>query len=235
MRVDVWSDVVCPWCHLGVANLDVALEQFEHRHEVSVVLRSFQLDPKAPARDPRPLEALLARKYGRSVEQIRAGQEHLRALGAERGIDFRFDRCTRGNTFDAHRLLHLARARGVQRELDHRLGRAYFTDGEPIGDAATLRRAAVEVGLDPAEVDGVLDGDAFADDVALDIAEARDLGATGVPFFVFDGRFGLPGAQPPETFLRVLERTWPDRQTAGDTPLDARAPGTAGGPEACEV
>ncbi len=208
MRVDVWSDVVCPWCFIGLANLGQALQSFEHEDEVEVVLHSFQLDPGAPQRDEQPLEERLAQKYGTTVEQIRTQQERLVALGAERQIDFRFDRAIGGNTFDAHRLLHLARLRGNQIELKQRLGRAYFTDGEPIGEADTLRRAALEVGLDAEEVDALLAGEAFADDVRQDLDAARQLGISGVPFFVVDGRLGVSGAQPPESLLDIIEQGW---------------------------
>jgi len=208
MRVDVWSDVVCPWCFIGLANLGEALTAFEHEDEVEVVLHSFQLDPGAPARDEQPLVERLATKYGTTVGQVRTQQERIVSLGAERGIDFRFDQAIGGNTFDAHRLLHLARLRGVQIELKHRLGRAYFTDGEPIGEAATLRAAAVDVGLDPAEVDAVLAGAAFSDEVREDLESAKRVGVAGVPFFVVDGRLGISGAQPPESLLAVLEQGW---------------------------
>lgn len=232
MRVDLWSDVVCPWCYVGLANLEEALGRFEHGDEVEVVLHSFELDPNAPAEDPRSLNELLAKKYGAPIEQIEAQQARLTALGAERGIDFRFDKARRSNSFDAHRLLHLAGERGCQLELKHRLGRAYFTDGEVLTDRAVLEAAAADVGLDAAEVAEVLDGDRYAAEVRRDEAEAHEIGVGGVPFFVFDGRLGLSGAQPPEALLRVLERAWPERVT-GIQVLDA--PGEACGPEGCEL
>lgn len=218
MRVDVWSDVVCPWCAIGLANLGAALQRFEHEDEVEVVLHSYQLDPGAPPRDDEPVEERLARKYGASVEQIRAQQERIVALGAERGIDFRFDQAIGGNTFDAHRLLHLARVRGRQIELQQRLARAYFTDGEPIGEPATLRRAGLDVGLDADEVEAVLTGDAFADDVRTDVEAAGRIGIAGVPFFVVDGRLGVSGAQPPDSLLDLLEQGWHAATEAAPAP-----------------
>jgi predicted DsbA family dithiol-disulfide isomerase len=208
MRVDVWSDVVCPWCFVGLANLDVALEGFDHADDVEVVLHSFQLDPQARTKTPEENVAGIARKYGSSVGAVKARQAHIISLGAERGIDFRFDRQWGGNTFDAHRLLHLALDRGVQRDLKTRLGRATFTDGDPIGDHDTLRKAAADVGLDPQEVDDVLAGDAYAKEVLEDIAAAHQMDVTGVPFFVVDGRLALSGAQPPELLGKVLQRAW---------------------------
>lgn len=232
MKIDVWSDVVCPWCFVGLANLDVALGQFAHADEVEVVLHSFQLDPRAVTQTPEEHTEALARKYGTSIGQIKANAARLVALGAERGLDFRFDQAVSGNTFDAHRLLHLARERGQQLPLKHRLGRAYFTDGDPIGEPDTLRKAAVDVGLDPEEVDAVLDGTAYADAVAADIAAARDLDVTGVPFFVVDGRLGLSGAQPPETLLKVVQRAWDDRAPVVEV---VSGDGDACGPDGCDV
>lgn len=229
MKIDVWSDVVCPWCFIGLANLDAALAEFEAADEVEVVLHSFQLDPRAVTQTPEEHTQALARKYATSVGQIKANASRIVSLGAERGIDFRFDRAISGNTFDAHRLLHLALDHGVQRPLKERLGRAYFTDGDPIGEHDTLRKAAADVGLDPAEVDDVLDSDRYADAVEDDIAGARALDVTGVPFFVVDGRVGLPGAQPPEMFLKLLRRAWAEHEPQGE-PVDGAA---ACGPDGC--
>lgn len=235
MRVDVWSDVVCPWCYVGLANLGLALDGHEHADDIDVVLHSFQLDPGAPKRDDQPLEERLAQKYGTSVGQIKAQQARIVSLGAERGIDFRFDKAVGGNTFDAHRLLHLARLRGVQLELKHALGQAYFTDGEPIGEADTLRARAIGVGLDPEEVDAVLTGDAFADEVRRDIDTARQIGVSGVPFFVVDGRLGVSGAQPPETLRDLIDQGWSTREPA-PVQVVAGADGVdACGPDGCEI
>jgi predicted DsbA family dithiol-disulfide isomerase len=235
MRVDVWSDVVCPWCYIGLANLGVALQEFEHEDDVEVVLHSYQLDPGAPKRDEQPLEQRLAQKYGTTVGQIKAQQARIVSLGAERGIDFRFDQAIGGNTFDAHRLLHLARVRGVQLELKHALGDAYFTDGEPIGEADTLRARALSVGLDADEVDAVLNGDAFAAEVHQDIDAARQIGISGVPFFVVDGRLGISGAQPPETLRDILEQGWLTREPAPVQVLAGADDADACGPDGCEI
>lgn len=233
MRVDVWSDVVCPWCFVGLANLDVALEGFVHADEVEVVLHAFQLDPKARSTTPEENIAGIARKYGTSVGAVRARQAHIISLGAERGIDFRFDRQWGGNTFDAHRLLHLALARGVQRDLKTRLGRATFTDGDAIEDHDTLRKAAADVGLDPQEVDDVLAGDAYAADVLTDITAAHRLDVTGVPFFLVDGRLALSGAQPPELLGKVLQRAWDESHPEIER-VEGLADGECG-PEGCAL
>jgi predicted DsbA family dithiol-disulfide isomerase len=208
VRIDVWSDVVCPWCHIGLANLDVALAGFEEADEVDVVLHSFQLDPDAVAEPAGRNAEMLAERYGRSVSEMRAQQARIASLAAERGLDLRLDATQRGNTFDAHRLLHLALERGVQRPLKARLGRLHFTEGGQVGDHAELRQAAVDVGLDGDEVDAVLASDAYADAVRADIETARRLGITGVPFFVAGGRLAVSGAQPPEILGRFLRQAW---------------------------
>ena len=234
MQIDVWSDVVCPWCYIGLANLDAALEQFEHADDVEVVLHSFQLDPGAPRRDDQPMVERLAEKYGTSVGQVRANQARLVSLGAERAIDFRFDQAIGGNTFDAHRLLHLALQRNLQVELKHRLGQAYFTDGQPIGEPDTLRKAAVDVGLDSDAVDAVLAGTAFADDVRQDLATARQIGISGVPYFLADQNLAVSGAQPPAVLLDVLRQAWA-AQAPQITHHGGAADVEACGPDGCEV
>lgn len=234
MQVDVWSDVVCPWCFVGLANLAEALERFEHGDEVEVVLHSFQLEPDAPARDDTPLDTLLSRKYGLSAEQVRANQQQLVALGAERGIDFRFDDAIRANTFDAHRLLHHAAAHGLAHELKQRLGRAYFTEGQLISDDAVLRRLAEEVALDGDEAAAILDSDLHAEDVRSDLATARQIGVTGVPFFVVDRRLGVSGARPAEVLVGVLEQAWAER-SPGIVTVAGGDDAAACGPDGCEV
>jgi predicted DsbA family dithiol-disulfide isomerase len=218
---------------VGLANLDAALEGFAHADDVEVVLHSFQLDPRARTQTPEENIAGIARKYGSSVGAVRARQAHIISLGAERGIDFRFDQQWGGNTFDAHRLLHLALERGVQRQLKTRLGRATFTDGDPIGDPDTLRKAAADVGLDPQEVDDVLAGDAYAKDVLTDIATAHQLDVTGVPFFLVDGRLALSGAQPPELLGKVLQRAWDESHPTIER-VDGAADGECG-PDGCAL
>ena len=237
MRIDVWSDVVCPWCFVGLANLDTALAGFPQRDDVEVVLHSFQLEPDAPRRDDTPLVELLARKYGTSVEQMRSNQQRLVDLGAERGIDFRFDDAIRANTFDAHRLIHLAADHGLARAMKDRLGTSYFTEGKAIGDPAVLREEAISVGLPADEVDEVLAGDRYADAVATDVEAAQRIGISGVPFFVFDGRYGVSGAQPDGVLRDALDQAWSEREPAITMvgSADAATDGDACGPDGCEV
>src|ERR1700722_10511254 len=210
MLVEIFSDVVCPWCAVGKRRFETALDGFEHADEVEVVWRAYELDPHAPARREGDYLERLATKYGMSREQAAASTQHLSEVAADEGLDFRFDQAKPGNTLDAHRLLHFARegAPGIQGALKERLLLAYFTEGEAIGDPATLVRLAAEVGLDAAACAEVLAGDRYTDEVRADEQEAVELGITGVPFFVIDRAFGIPGAQDADTILSVLRRAW---------------------------
>ena len=208
MRIDIWSDVVCPWCYIGKRRLERALAEFEHADSVAIHWRSFELDPNAPAVREGDPAARLARKYGLSLEQARAANERLTALAADEGLAYRLDATRPGNSFDAHRLLHLAGNHGLQDTLKERLLAGYFCEGQAIGDHAVLRALAVSAGLDGDEVDDVLGSEAYAAEVRADEAAAADREITGVPFFLIDGRFGIPGAQEPTTILATLRRAW---------------------------
>jgi len=208
MQVEIWSDVVCPWCYIGKRRFEAALARFEHRDQVEVTWRSFELDPSAPRRrEGRNIERLAA-KYGMSVEQAEAAQDRVSRIADEEGLLYDLDRAQGGNSFDAHRLIHLAAEHGVQDEMKERLMAAYFVEAQPIGDADTLEKLAVDVGLDPAEVRRVLAGDAYRQEVRADEAAASTLGISGVPFFVIDRAYGVSGAQPADTLLEVLDQAW---------------------------
>jgi predicted DsbA family dithiol-disulfide isomerase len=229
MRVDIWSDVVCPWCYVGKRRFEAALAGFAHRDSVEVHWRSFELDPRAPrVRDVDRIDHL-ATKYGIPREQAEAMERQINEAGRAAGLDFRLDRSRGGNSFDAHRLLHLAADHGLADATKERLFRAYFMDGEPIGDPGALARLAVDAGLPAAEVDDVLAGDRYADVVRADEATAHAYGATGVPFFVIDETYGIAGAQPPEVFANVLDRAW--SETHPDS-TESRAAPLAGVPDA---
>ncbi len=210
MQVEIWSDVVCPWCYLGKRRFERALESFDHRGEVEVVYRSFELDPSAAKGVTMPTVDLLASKYGMSVVQARDAQRQMERRAADDGLDFRMDGLRSGNTRDAHRLLQLAKARHRQAELAERLHRAYFSEQASIFDHSSLARLAVEAGLDRDEVLSVLASGEYGDAVDEDEAVARSLGASGVPFFVIDRRYGISGAQPAETIVQALDRAWAD-------------------------
>jgi predicted DsbA family dithiol-disulfide isomerase len=225
VQVEIWSDVVCPWCAIGKRRFEAALARFEHRADVEVRYRSFELDPTTPREYAGNATQRLADKYGVSLDQARAMEQRVVDAAAADGLDFRFDLARPGNTVDAHRLLHLAADRGRQAELKERLLLAYFTEGRPVGDRDTLAGLAAEAGLDPAEARGVLDSDAYLADVRDDQVTARALGITGVPFFVLDRAYGVSGAQPVEVLLDALRQAWSAAHPltvvgAGDTCAD---------------
>lgn len=209
MQVEIWSDVVCPWCYIGKRRFEAALADFPHRDSVEVTWRSFELDPDAPRRSTETLNELLAHKMHAPVERIAANQRRLTAMAAEEGLDYHLDRAQHGNTFDAHRLIHLAAEHGQQDAMKERLMRAYFTEGQPIGDRDTLVEIGASLlGLDPRDVRSTLESDTYTDEVRADERRAAQLGITGVPFFVFDGRYAVSGAQPTDLFRQVLDRAW---------------------------
>ena len=208
MEVEIFSDVVCPWCAIGKRRFEAALERFDQQEEVDVHWRAFELDPSAPASSDVDVATHLAEKYGMSRAQAIASQERLADLAAAEGLEFHFELAKRANTFDAHRLLHYAHEVGAQDALKERLFRAYFTEGEEIADHATLVRLGSEVGLDSDKSAEVLESGRYATEVRADEAAARELGVTGVPFFVIDRRYGISGAQSPEMILQVLNEAW---------------------------
>jgi predicted DsbA family dithiol-disulfide isomerase len=208
MQVEIWSDVVCPWCYLGKKRFERALADFEHGDQVQVVYRSFELDPTAPHGVTTPTVELLAEKYGMNPSEADKAQRQMEERAAADGLTFRMAGLRSGNTRDAHRLLQLAKEAGLQSELMERLQRAYFTDQESIFDHAALTRLATETGLDRDDVAAVLASDRYTDHVETDERMAQALGATGVPLFVIDRKYGISGAQPPETIASVLEQVW---------------------------
>jgi predicted DsbA family dithiol-disulfide isomerase len=203
--VEVWSDVVCPWCYIGKRRFEAALAAFDRRDEVQVAYRAYQLDPSAPPGAATPVIDAYARKFG-GPERAAQIIDHVSAVAATAGLEFRMDRALRANTLLAHRLLWFAEPRGVQHELKERLLRAYFVDGLHVGDPEVLRDLAAEVGLDAAEVERFLAGHEGAHEVHEQMARASELGITGVPTFVVGGRFSIPGAQEPDVFVNVLGR-----------------------------
>jgi predicted DsbA family dithiol-disulfide isomerase len=208
VQVEIWSDVVCPWCAIGKRRFETALAGFEHRDEVEVRYRSFELDPTTPRTVEGNATQRLADKYGVPLAQAEAMQQRVIDQAATEGLDFRFDIAHPGNTVDAHRLLHLAADRGLQAELKERLLLAYFTEGERIGEVDTLVRLAGTAGLDESEARSVLESEKYLAEVRADQATASALGISGVPFFVLDRKFGLSGAQPAEVLLDALRQAY---------------------------
>jgi predicted DsbA family dithiol-disulfide isomerase len=208
MRVEIWSDVVCPWCYLGKRRFEQALDAFARKDEVEVTYRSFELDPTVPKGITSPTVTVLARKYGMTAQQAEQAQRQMEQRAAADGLVFRMADLQSGNTRDAHRLLQLAKARHRQHELMERLHSAYFTEQISIFDHESLSKLAVETGLDEDEVTAVLISNQFGSEVDTEEAIARSLGVTGVPFFVIDRRYGISGAQPADTITQVLDKAW---------------------------
>ena len=222
MKVEIWSDVVCPWCYVGKRRFQQALGAFPHRDAVEVVWRSFELDPDAPAQRQGPYGQHLAAKYGVEIDQAQQMMDGMTATAAADGLEMRFDRARGGNTFDAHRLLHLAAADGLQDVLQERLMCATFTEGAPIGDRDVLVRLAAEAGVDAERARTVLSEGTYGDAVRADEEQARQFRISGVPFFAIDGTYGVAGAQPVDVLREALEQAWAER---GDT---APGPATVG-------
>jgi predicted DsbA family dithiol-disulfide isomerase len=228
VHVEIWSDIACPWCYVGKRRFESALAQFEHRDEVRVTWRSFELDPQAPREREGDRAERLAEKYGMSVERAREMEQHMTDVAAAEGVEFRFDIARAGSTFDAHRIIHLAEENGLQDEMKERLLRAYFTDGELIGDHRTLARLAAEVGLSQDDARETLAGERYAEQVRDDERTASRLGISAVPTFVVDRALGASGAHPPDALLDLLRQGW-----AARAPVPIVTAGEACGPDGC--
>jgi predicted DsbA family dithiol-disulfide isomerase len=231
LRVDVWSDIACPWCYVGKRRFERALREFPHADQVELVWHSFELDPAAPKERDASVSHVerIAKKYGMSVAQARLNTQRLSDMARAEGLAFDFEHIRSGNMFDAHRVIHLGRARGLQAAVKERFLKAYLEQGELMSDHATLLRLAVEAGLDEREVTDVLSSDQFADAVRADEARAHELGISGVPCFVLDGRFAVSGAQAPEVLLSALHEAWSERAPREAEPSE----GAVCGPDGC--
>jgi predicted DsbA family dithiol-disulfide isomerase len=230
LSIDIWSDIACPWCYVGKRRLERALEQFPARDSVRIVWHAFELDPSAPRQNHSgPYAERLAKKYGSSVREAQARIDQLVSVAKSDGLELDFEHIRPGNTFDAHRVLHYAGEVGLQDAVKEQFLRGYLSEGEAIGEPEVVLRLATRAGLDVDRVSAILSSDTYAREVRADEAEAQRLGIRGVPFFVMAGRYGLSGAQPPETLSRALSQAWSE--------LDAKpvelAEGAVCGPDGC--
>jgi predicted DsbA family dithiol-disulfide isomerase len=234
VKIEIWSDVVCPWCYIGKRRIESALAEFEHADQVEVHWRSYQLDPGAPTVPTESTSLMLARKYGQSVAGAKQMQDRVEAVAAEEGLVYRLSETLHLNTVDAHRLIHLAHRQGgndLQGRVKEALLHAYFTEARDVADHAELREVAVAAGLDPSRVEEVLGSREFENDVHADVEQAQAYGASGVPFFVVDEKYGVSGAQPKEVFSQVLERAWSESHPR----IEVLATGEECGPDGCAV
>ncbi|WP_026691732.1 DsbA family oxidoreductase [Alteribacter aurantiacus] len=212
MNVDVWSDIVCPFCFIGKRRFENALNRFEHKQAVSLTFKSFQLDPNAKKNSGESMHELLASKYNMSFEQARSTTDNVAAQAKEVGLDYDFDNMIPTNTEDAHRLSHYAKQEGKMDKVMERIMYAFFTEGKDVSDHDTLEEIAIDAGLDKEAVKHVLKTDQYGEDVRADQAEGAKIGVQGVPFFVFNGKYAVSGAQPEDAFLDVLEKVWEEEK-----------------------
>lgn len=210
MKVEIWSDYVCPFCYIGKKKFEMALTGFEHKEHIEVVFKSFELDPGADPSGNQSTVNMLAKKYGMSVEQAKAAEVNVSQQAAAVGITFYDDRIVT-NTFHSHRLMHFAAAQGKDKELSERLFKAYFTDNDNIADRQMLIKLAGEVGLDEAAAAAVMESDEYSEAVREEESEAGKLGIRGVPFYVFDRKYAVSGAQSPDVFLSTLQKAWEEK------------------------
>ncbi|MBX3048733.1 MAG: DsbA family oxidoreductase [Anaerolineales bacterium] len=214
MKIDIWSDIGCPFCYLGTTQLNEALAGFEHRERVEISHHSFQLDPNAPRQTDMRVVEMLANKRGIPVEQAEAMNQQVAKAFEASGLSMNYKEAQPVNTFDAHRLVHFAASQGQQEAVLPRLFKAYFTDGENTADVETLVRLASEAGLDAEQTRAMLASDQYAAEVQADISRAAQLGIHGVPFFIFEGKYAISGAQGAEAFNRALQQVWEEVHSA---------------------
>ncbi len=205
IQVEIWSDIVCPFCYIGKRNFESALKQLKNSEQVEISYRSFELDPSAQKSQTQSIYQVLAKKYGKTIEWAKEANKSVVDTGAAVGLVFNMDNVIPTNSFDAHRVTQFALHQQKQNQLLEKLFSAYFTQGKDISDHGVLVEAATSVGLAKNDVINVLSSDAFAEDVREDEDMAREGGISGVPFFVFNRKYAVSGAQPPESFLEVFK------------------------------
>lgn len=208
MRVDIWSDIACPFCYMGKAQFDLAVKDFAHKDELEVVYHSFQLDPTLPRDYGGSVHEMLAKKLGKTSDEAKALNDSVSKQADTYGLAYDMDKLIVTKTEDAHRLTHFAAANDKQAEAASRIYRAYFSEGKHVGDHEVLADLAADIGLDRDEALQILQSDQYKDAVAADMAQAGQLGISGVPFYVINQKYGLSGAQGEKTFSDVLQKAW---------------------------
>lgn len=206
MQIEIWSDVVCPFCYIGKRRLEKALEQFSGKDNVAIIWKSFQLDPEMNVAKGTTVHEYLAQRKGITADKAREMNDYMRHMAATVGLTYKFDEAIINNTFDAHRFLHLAAKHGVQNQAKEKVFAAYYTEGKDIGDHETLVAIGEALGINTQEIKDALISDAFAEEVHVDQYQAQQIGVQGVPFFVFNNKYAVSGAQATEVFSQVLEK-----------------------------
>jgi predicted DsbA family dithiol-disulfide isomerase len=214
MKVEIWSDVICPFCYIGKRRFENALGKFGHKDKVEIIWHSFELDPERKSVPEMSIHKMLAEKKGWSVEQAKQMNDHVTEMASEVGLKYDFDKAIPVNTFNAHRISHLAAKHNVQNEMEELLFSSYFTKGVNIDDENSLIALTNQVGIDSKETEQVLKDNVYSSDVRQDEEEAREIGINGVPFFVFDRKYAISGAQPEDVFIRTLEKVWEESKVS---------------------
>ena len=225
MDVEIWSDVMCPFCYIGKRKFEHALNQFTHKDQINIVWKSFQLNPDMKTEPGKNINQYLAEVKGWSLDEAKSMNDRVTAMAREVGLSYDFDKAVVANSWDAHRLIQLAKQHGLGDAAEERLFLAYFTEGRDTSDHATLLELGIDIGLDPAAVKQLLESNQYAEAVAQDIYEAQQVGARGVPFFVLNRRYAVSGAQQPETFLGALNTAWSEWKKANPILNDLSADG----------
>lgn len=235
MNVEIWSDVMCPFCYIGKRKFEKALEQFPHKNDITIIWKSFQLDPTTVTDPSLNTIENLAQKKGWSKKQANETVAHVTKIAKQVGLDFHFEKAVVANSFDAHRLSHLAKKYGKQNELEEKLFAAYFTEGKNTADYDTLLQIGTEIGLDIKEIENLLKSDTYANEVHLDIKQAQQIGVSGVPFFVLDNKYTISGAQESETFLGALTKAYKEHSKTNTIEKIATDNNDCCGPDGCEI
>jgi predicted DsbA family dithiol-disulfide isomerase len=231
MKVEIWSDVMCPFCYIGKRRFEAALQQFEHKDAIEIEWKSFQLNSDMVTDPDTNIDEYLADKKGWSLDYAQQMNAHVTKMAAEAGLTYNFDKAVVANSFNAHRFSHLAKTHGLGIEAEEQLFKAYFTDGKNIDDQQTLIELGREIGLDAAEVKQTLESTAYSADVKHDIAEAQQLGIQGVPFFVLNNKYGISGAQPVQVFDETLQKAFAEWQKDNPKPKLEIIEGESCGPD----
>jgi predicted DsbA family dithiol-disulfide isomerase len=234
LKIQIWSDVMCPFCYIGKRKLEDALSQFENKDAVAIEWKSFQLDANFVATPGETVVDHLAEKYRKDTDWAETMVENVTQNAKVSGLNFHFEKAILANSFHAHRLLHLAKKHHLSNELEELLFKAYLTDGKDVNNLSTLKELGLEIGLENDAIEQVLHSDAYAEEVKQDQEEAQAIGVTGVPFFVFDNKYAVSGAQQPETFLKTLEKAWEDGGFESKVILQNATDGNSCGIDGCD-
>ena len=234
LKIQIWSDIMCPYCYIGKRRIEGALEQFEHKDAVEIEWKSFQLDSSFVASDDDDMVEHLAAKYQKDKQWAQEMMDSMTQNAKNSGLDFHFEKAVMANSFNAHRLLHLAKKHNQSDELEELLFKAYLSEGKNINNLLTLSKLGLEAGLDITEIEAVLQSDAYAEEVKADILKAQSIGVQGVPFFVFDNKYAVSGAQHVETFVKTLEKVWEEGNFISKPTLLNPTDGDSCGVDGCD-